>query len=83
MIINAGFDDNGKVRRLRLAPADIEEAVARCGWSCLNDAKDISKADAEEIYRLEAQEFVSMTTETGADALKWWKAREIPEEVTT
>lgn len=75
MIIDAGYDDNGKVRRLRLAPADIEEAVARCGWTCLNDAEDISGEDRAEIARIEAQGHAAMTTTEGMESLKWWKDR--------
>ena len=75
MIINAGFDVDWKPRRLRLAPGDIEEAIARCGWTCLNDAEDISAEDRIEIDRVEAQGHAAMTTEGQADALKWWKAR--------
>lgn len=74
MIINAGYGDNGKVRRLRLAPADIEEAVARCGWICLNDAWAVSDADRAEIARIEAQGHAAMT-ETGTESLKWWNDR--------
>ena len=75
MIINAGFDDNWKVRRLRLAPADIEEAVACCGWTCLNDAEDISDADRTELRRLRLQGHAAMTTKNGAESLKWWNDR--------
>jgi len=75
MIIDAGFDDNGKVRRLRLAPEDIEEAVARCGWTCLNDAWAVSDADRVALRRLRLQGHAAMTTETGAKALKWWNDR--------
>ena len=74
MIINAGFGDSGKVRRLRLAPADIEEAVARCGWTCLNDAWAVSDADRVEIARIEA-EGASMVTKGAAESLKWWNDR--------
>lgn len=74
MIINAGFDDNGKVRRLRLAPADIEEAVARCGWTCLNDAWAVSDADRAEIARIET-EGASMVTQGPTESLKWWNDR--------
>ena len=75
MIINAGYGDNGKVRRLRLAPADIEEAVARCGWTCLNDAWAVSDADRAEIARIEAQGHAAMTEETVTESSKWWNDR--------
>jgi len=75
MIINAGPDDNGKARRLRLAPQDIEEAVARCGWTCLNDAKEISDEDRTELRRIRLQGFCAMTTEGPTEALAWWKVR--------
>jgi hypothetical protein len=75
MIINAGYGDDGKIRRLRLAPEDIEEAVARCGWTCLNNAEDINDADRVALRRLRLQGHATMTTESGADALKWWNDR--------
>ncbi len=75
MIINAGYDDSGKVRRLRLAPEDIEEAVARCGWTCLNDAEDISKADQVALRCLRLQGHAAMTTKNGVESLKWWNDR--------
>ena len=75
MIINAGYDDKWKIRRLRLAPEDIEEAVARCGWTCLNDAEDISDEDKVELRRLRLQGHAAMTTTEGAESLKWWKDR--------
>lgn len=74
------YDENCRLRaRLKLAPADIEEAVARCGWTVLNDAEDVTDEDRAEVDRLERQGYAQMTTGTGAEALAWWNARKIEE----
>ena len=77
MIIKV-WNENCELKcKLRLAPADIEEAIGRCGWTCLNDAEEVNKEDKAEIARIEKQGYASITTESARDALKWWNARKI------
>ncbi len=74
------WDENCRYRcSLRLATADIEEAICRCGWTVLNDAREVSPADRAEIDRLEKQDYISMTTQSGEEALKWWNDKKIIE----
>ncbi len=74
------YDENCQYRcTLKLAPGDIEQAIARCGWTCLNDATEISVEDKAEIARIEKQGFAGMTTQNSVDALKWWNERKILE----
>jgi len=72
------WDENNQLRcKLRLAPQDIEEAIGRCGWTCLNDAEDVTEEDKAEIARIEKQGYAAMKTQSGQAALAWWKERKI------
>jgi len=77
MVIHTTPDGFKRVS-LRLAPGDIEEALARCGFMVLNDAEEVSDADRAELARIEAQGYAESVAhyEPGA-ALAWWKARVI------
>jgi hypothetical protein len=77
MIISV-YDENCQFKcLLNLKPKDIEEAIGRCGWTCLDGAEDVSVEDKAEIDRLHKQGFATMTTQTGEEALKWWNDRKI------
>uniref|UniRef100_A0A6H1Z9P0 Uncharacterized protein n=1 Tax=viral metagenome TaxID=1070528 RepID=A0A6H1Z9P0_9ZZZZ len=77
MIIKV-WDENCQLKcKLRLAPQDIEEAIGRCGWMCLNDAEEVTPEDGLEIKRIEAQGYAGMVTQNSQDALKWWKERKV------
>jgi hypothetical protein len=72
------YDENCQYRcTLKLATNDIEEIIARCGWTCVEDMSELTPEDKEEISRIEKQGFASMTTQTSADALKWWNERKL------
>jgi len=62
---------------LKIEPEDIEEAIARCGWTCLNDATEISADDRAEIDRIDKQGFAAMITQNSIDSLKWWNERKV------
>jgi hypothetical protein len=62
---------------LKLATKDIEEAIGRCGWTCLNDAEKVSEEDRTEIKRIEDQGYAAMTTQRSQAALAWWNERKI------
>jgi len=77
MIIKV-WDENCQLRcKLELAPQDIEEAIGRCGWTCLNDAEGVSAEDKAEITRIERQGYAAMTTQSSQNALKWWNERKV------
>ena len=79
MTISVYLDDIRGRQRLRLAPADIEEALCRCGWTMLNDAEDLTDADRAELARIRARGYAeSPCRENPMDSLAWWKARVIP-----
>lgn len=74
------WDENNQLRcKLRLVPQDIEEAIGRCGWTCLNDAEEVTTEDKAEIARIEKQRYVAMTTQNSQTALKWWNERKVQE----
>lgn len=79
MIITTSDANTWKPLHLRLAPGDIEEAFARCGWTILNTAEEVSEEDTAEVARIEAQGFAGMTPRNSIDALAWWNARIITE----
>ncbi len=81
MIVTHWDDFHNKAVRLRLAPEDIEEIILRCGWTILNDARDISPADRAEMDRLLEKECVEELEQTTEDASAWWRARMIPDEM--
>ena len=69
-------DRSGVVRAgtLTLAPADIEEAVLRCGWTLLNadNLSDVTAEDRAAIECLEARGVASGWKDYGAS---WWAHR--------
>jgi hypothetical protein len=78
MIVNVYH--NGKHSCLEITTADIEEIIARCGWTVLNDAEDVTDEERTEIARLEALPYTSCADRTTQDALAWWNARLIFEK---
>ena len=71
------WDENRQLRcKLALDPADVEEALARCGFMILNDAENVTPEHRAEIVRCE-RFGASMTTGSQEAALAWWNARKV------
>jgi len=67
----ANVYSNGKHTRLRIAVADLEELIMRCGWAVVRDIEGLTDEAGAEVARLEAQGHV---TSCGGGA-EWWSAR--------
>jgi hypothetical protein len=70
---------NGYHTRLRIAPADLEELIMRCGWTITESIENLTPDARTEITRLQAQDFVqSQFSQDAADAARaWWTTRVI------
>lgn len=81
MIVQIYNPNENRTTKLRLGVADIEEAVARCGWQILDAAWPRTIEEDDEVDRLEAQGYAESSDRTQEDAKAWWDARVISEGV--
>ena len=65
---------NGKATTLRVSgKRDIEELIARCGWTITNeDQSEITGYDRQEIELIRAQGYAESMGLQGEKALEWW-----------
>jgi hypothetical protein len=54
-------------------PADIEEAIMRCGWTILNDAESVTAEDRAIITDLESRPYIESRYPNG-QGREWWDA---------
>ena len=68
---------NGRHSQLRLEVADLEEFIARCGWTVAEDIEGLTDEARREINRLEALPEIECN-----GGRPWWEQRLIASEPT-
>jgi hypothetical protein len=71
----ANIYHNGTHTKLNIEIADLEELIARSGWTVVDGIENLSDVARAEINRLENQEYL----ETSGQGIQWWRARLVSE----
>jgi len=67
---------NGRHSQLRLEVSDLEEYIARCGWTAIESIEGVTPEAEREIGRLGALSSIA-SNDSGID---WWQERLITSE---
>lgn len=69
---------NNTHSQLKIEVADLEELIARSGWTVVENIENMTAEAREEITRLEGQEYL----ETSGQGIEWWRVRLVSETPT-
>lgn len=70
------YDENNRLKcHLCIASSDIEELVARCGWTVLDDTEQVTPEDQSVIDALNAKGFAESLNQPTLEAWRWWSSR--------
>ena len=74
------YDPNSGITTvLEIQAADLEELIARCGWTITNGLDAMTDADHAELERLRKLDSVGLPSRSTDDHRAWWRERVIGE----